>query len=1709
MRERADRLQPENRSGAPAGAPIASHFQRSLHFEEDAIYRSNLPLDGDDEDRWYWRRFCATDDFFCWEDNQFDVVAPAVSSVPHTATLTLNLHGDTSYICDLDHQVQPYVNGELVGTGDFDGTEEYAESFHFESNHLNPGPNALELYFPEPGECDGNYPDNSGYINFFEIAYLSDFIALDDALAFGGDMPGVWQYQAQSFSDADITVLDVSNRQRPVWIEDAVITGSGPYQAAFQADNGVAGGARFYAAAASGWKKPLKIIPDTPSDLHSPANGADYLIITHNDFLAQAQQLADYRAATDHFRTTVVDVQDIYDEFNGGLMDAETIREFIIYASSHWQSPRPQYVVLMGNGHYDFHDNLGTGEPMLIPPYLAVVDPVFGEAKADNRYVDIFGDGGSEGGFDGMPDLYLGRFPVKTVAEAQEMVERIIAYETSPPAEWQKRAVFVASGADPGQANQIAEHIWPYPESIRKIYYGNNYNSGSDMRTAILDSIEQGALLVSYWGGGNRIRWDKNSLAAQDFASLRNSAFPVILSFTSRWEPSHLRPFLEPMAERSVATVGGGAVASLFPTGRVSDGISHIAQGFYEALQGGEVRLGKAVSAGKQALFNNPGTSQEALDLYLVYGDPALRVRMPGVADLEITKDDGDVLASPGDTLVYTLTYRNVGNELAVGVTITETVPAHTTFDADASGPWWSCAPDNNAGSACVLQFGTVPAGGSGTLTFAVTVDDPLPAGIVEVANTAMIGIYGGLDPTPENNQHEILTPLAVGAIGNFIFADINTNGVQDPADTAGISGIPITLTKQTTGETWTTVSDTNGFYTFTKLAPGVYHVEPPASIGVFHRTTAAPVEVSLALGQIYVDADFGYFPSGGAENDYKIVTEESGLYQVTYADLLAGGFNPAGIDTNTFQLFNHDEEVAFLLFDGNDGSFDVGDYFLFYAEEKVTRYTSHDVYWLVAGENARLQPVSKDGSPAGAPLAANFQRTLHFEEDLDYQSDLPLNGDDEDRWYWRYFCGIPGRACRDFEYNHPFDVTLPAVSSEEHTANLAIALRGESPQFCDPDHQVQPFINDIQLGDSYFDGQAKFTGSYDFNSTHLSPGLNTVRLYFPLLDCDGGNATNKGYINYFAVTYLSDFSALDDALDFGGEAPGVWQYQIDDFATNDIIALDVSDPRRPIWLQDVAVNGSGPYQAAFEADNGVAGGAQFYAAANSAWKTPVVIYPDLPSDLRSPDNGADYLIITHGDFSAQAQQLAAYRATTDGFRTAVVDVQDIYDEFNGGLMDAEVIREFIYYASRHWQPPGPQYVVLLGNGHFDFHDNLEKGEPMFIPPYLAAVDPFQGETAADNRYVDIFGDEQYDSDGDDVFTARNIEIVDGKMALSVDFGFHNDTTAQGSGHLAAQTAPDAPELVKAIGDRVFWDEDRDGVWDGNEVGVPGVTVQLWREGGLIETQITDEGGKYFFEDIASGVYQVEFIPPDGFEFTAKNADPDNDYTQGESPYDSDADPVTGVTDPITYTYPETPQSHWDAGLMRPGTIGNRVWEDLNGDGLQDDGESGIADVEVNLLQNGVVIATTTTDATGHYFFFEVADGVYDVQIAASSFDGPLAGYTASPQDQGFDGLPDLHLGRFPVKTVVQAQEMVDRVAAYESSPLGEWQQRALFVADNTDAAGDFSTLADEVADDVWPYPESSQKIYYLENYPTPAAMKTAIMAGIDQGALLVSYWGS
>nr|MBX2824601.1 carboxypeptidase regulatory-like domain-containing protein [Gammaproteobacteria bacterium] len=183
-------------------------------------------------------------------------------------------------------------------------------------------------------------------------------------------------------------------------------------------------------------------------------------------------------------------------------------------------------------------------------------------------------------------------------------------------------------------------------------------------------------------------------------------------------------------------------------------------------------------------------------------------------------------------------------------------------------------------------------------------------------------------------------------------------------------------------------------------------------------------------------------------------------------------------------------------------------------------------------------------------------------------------------------------------------------------------------------------------------------------------------------------------------------------------------------------------------------------------------------------------------------------------------------------------------------------------------------------------------------------------------------------------------------------------------------------DLPAAIGNKVWKDLNKNGQQDAGEAGIAGVTVNLWTDDDgdgkpdmQVATMMTGENGEYLFSGLNShNTYIVQVVPLDECEFTVVN--------QGDDASDSDFDPKSGTSAPITLQPGETNDSV-DAGLiLTTASLGNTVWKDTNENGIQESGEQGVPFITVNLWTdddgNGTPdtqVATTQTTPLGQYLF--------------------------------------------------------------------------------------------------------------------------------------------
>jgi hypothetical protein len=213
-----------------------------------------------------------------------------------------------------------------------------------------------------------------------------------------------------------------------------------------------------------------------------------------------------------------------------------------------------------------------------------------------------------------------------------------------------------------------------------------------------------------------------------------------------------------------------------------------------------------------------------------------------------------------------------------------------------------------------------------------------------------------------------------------------------------------------------------------------------------------------------------------------------------------------------------------------------------------------------------------------------------------------------------------------------------------------------------------------------------------------------------------------------------------------------------------------------------------------------------------------------------------------------------------------------------------------------------------------------------------------------------------------------------------------------------------------SLGDFVWHDLNHNGIQDSGEPGIGGVTVTLTGPGGTQAT-VTDGTGFYQFTNLAAGSYTVTVgAVPIEFVATLTGA--------GTAATDSNGSP-TAVVLAAGENNPTI-----DFGFWKPVTLGNFVWKDVNANGVQDAGEPGVASVAVQLLDcSGTVVQTTTTNASGLYGFTVPAGGQYQVKFVSP------AGYSFSPTGTGTpatDSNPNPATGVYGCQTYPTSDDTLD-----------------------------------------------------------------------------------
>ena len=590
-------------------------------------------------DSWFWAQLTAP------ITKSFNFSLPGLANTARHATVRVSLHGrsNTKHDCNI------WLNDKIIlGEAQWTGETEYPlQNEELSQSFLENGSNVIRI-------ANSGSPEASIdviLLNWIQVDYWRNFEAKSDVLPFAitplpdetGAVNPNFEVILKNFSTDDVEIYGIDGTRYvglPALVDEDA---PGTYRIIFRSTQ-ISPKApndptpQYIALAPDQFRKP-KISVDTPSDLRGTHNGADYIIIAHANFIHDVQPLADFRSQQG-LRAKVVDVQDIYDEFNHGILNANAIREFLKYAYHNWQPPAPTYVLLVGDTHTDMKNGSN------FVPTIRVQIPGYGSSASDHQFVTFRGK-------DNFPDMLIGRMPANTRVDARIFVERTIQHETSSPVgPWHKRLLMLAGSehifrsqidrlVSDNQLRNRYETKRIYAPDKDELDLSIDESVTTPIARQVIDGFNNGASLINYIGhGGGGIWSDSRMLDFEDpEQNLTNiSQLPLVISmtcYTGAFDGTK-----NSLAEELLRSENGGAIAVIGSTSiGLLDGDYILNREILDVIFKGHTRnIGAIFAQAKtQFLINRPGYLDLA-EVFTLFGDPATRLKIPN-NQIEVTID--------------------------------------------------------------------------------------------------------------------------------------------------------------------------------------------------------------------------------------------------------------------------------------------------------------------------------------------------------------------------------------------------------------------------------------------------------------------------------------------------------------------------------------------------------------------------------------------------------------------------------------------------------------------------------------------------------------------------------------------------------------------------------------------------------------------------------------------------------------------------------------------------------------------------------------------------------------------------------------------------------------------------------------------------------------------------------------------------------------
>ncbi|XCN73970.1 MAG: SdrD B-like domain-containing protein [Candidatus Electrothrix aestuarii] len=584
----------------------AQSFVSHKQFEENQ-YPFQMYINKPVSDFWAWDYLYAPGS----KDTFTHTVATPRATGLGKATVTVNLVGIMSGNSDelAPYSVRVLLNGSEIGVAEWSEKGDYRFQAEVDAMELQDGDNEIQLI----AQLNSGVSYSFIYIESFEIDYGRSYEAINGELFFNAEQND--SITVSGLTKSNVLVLDITDPNAPKRVR--TLPGkdeAGDYTITVLTEPGHS----YFLTENLGESVSGTLTVDSSSDLRNTGNQADYLIITSSHLLDSAQRLADYRA-TQGLTPMVVDIEDIQDEFSASLAAPEVLRDFLAYAYENW-TVAPRYVVLIGDGSYDYKNYLGYGYPTVPSLQVRTEDGYF---PSDNVFADVVGN-------DGIPEFALGRIPTVNTVELDNYIDKLITYE-----QFENSGALTTTlindrsdrGGDFQASAEKVEALVAGKTAVKRLSVSSS-DDISTTHTQIVNALQEGTGIMHYIGHSSMVGLGKTSalLASSELGNIELGA-PMLMVSMSCSAASYGYPAMDSLGEAAVLQAGGSAVGFFGASGTSLNNMTDVmAEGFYTSLfEPGNQRLGDAVKQAKKH-YGQQGVHLELLNIYNLLGDPATLV---------------------------------------------------------------------------------------------------------------------------------------------------------------------------------------------------------------------------------------------------------------------------------------------------------------------------------------------------------------------------------------------------------------------------------------------------------------------------------------------------------------------------------------------------------------------------------------------------------------------------------------------------------------------------------------------------------------------------------------------------------------------------------------------------------------------------------------------------------------------------------------------------------------------------------------------------------------------------------------------------------------------------------------------------------------------------------------------------------------------------